>query len=381
MLGVKWFSTAPRSYYSLSATNNFEVSKMQELTYSQSGVDREKRKQAKDFSAFDKSLVDAVRTPYLTMQSVGDDCVALLADGVGTKVLLAQLADKHDTVGIDGVAMVANDAGRAGLQPKMLVDIIDIHHSEPALVSSLIAGISKGAKQAGCAVVGGETADVPTLVNGVGSNPYNLNFSLYASAPSDEVILGTGLKAGDTILGLESSGLHSNGFSLVRSVFFKQWGGHYEDAFAKVDGLDKPLVEECLTPTRIYAKEIREFQSKNRTLKAAAHITGDAYTKFDKLLSMNKGTGLEFDNFKPQPIFGALQKTAGKMGKKLSDEEMLRTFNLGWGFALFVSPADADDAISFFSSRKIRCERIGTVTQKAGLVRAKYNSKDYSFQL
>jgi len=353
--------------------------KIQELTYSKSGVDRKARAKAKDFSAFGRTMaVGTFHTPFLNLVKSGDtQFSALLADGVGTKILLAQLADKHDTIGVDGVAMVANDAARCGLDCRLLVDIIDIHHSDKALISQLITGIEAGAKQAGCAVVGGETADVPTLVAGVGKNPYNLNFSLYAEAEKEDIILGTGLKPGDAIIGLESSGIHSNGFSLVRQVLFSQWGGYYQDPFVIVDGLDKPLIEECLTPTRIYAKAVRAFQKSTGFAKAAVHITGDAYPKFDKLFAFNRGVGLEFDNFEPQPIFGVLQATARKMGKAITDEEMLRTFNMGWGFALIVSEENAEGAMDFFTNNGLACERIGSVNSKAGRIEAKYNGKNY----
>ncbi len=355
--------------------------KIQELTYSKSGVDRKARAKAKDFSVFGRTMaVGTFHTPYLNLVKSGDiHYSALLADGVGTKVLLAQLADRHDTIGIDGVAMVANDAARCGLDCRLLVDIIDIHHSDKALISALVAGIEKGAKQAGCAVVGGETADVPSLVNGYGKNPYNLNFSLYAEADKEELILGTGLQPGDAIIGLESSGLHSNGFSLVRQVLFSEWGGYYKDPFTKVDGLDLPLVQECLAPTKIYAKTVRAFQKATGLAKAAVHITGDAYPKFDKLFAFNKGIGLEFDNFEPQPIFDVLQATARKMGKVITDEEMLRTFNMGWGFALVVPAEGAEGAMDFFTNNGFACERIGAVTSKAGRIEAKY--KDRKFNL
>ena len=191
-----------------------------EFTYSASGVDREARMLAKDFSAFEKGQKGLKKTPFQNLIDGGNNYSALLADGVGTKVLLAQLAGIHGTIGIDGVAMVANDAARAGLRPKFLVDIIDIYHSERGLISDLVRGIDKGAKIAGCSVVGGETADVPSIVKGFGSNPYNLNFSLYAEAQKQNTVLGTGLRPGDAIIGLRSSGIHSNGASLVRKILF-----------------------------------------------------------------------------------------------------------------------------------------------------------------
>ena len=352
----------------------------EEITYSKSGVDRAARAAAKDFSAFGRTLtIGTFHTPYLNLVKSGDTHYsALLADGVGTKILLAQLADKHDTIGIDGVAMVANDAARCGLDCRLLVDIIDLHHSDKALISQLITGIEKGARLSGCSVVGGETADVPTLVAGFGKNPYNLNFSLYADADKDEVIYGTGIKPGDVIMGIGSSGIHSNGFSLVRKVLFSEWGGFYKDPFVQVDGLDKPLVEACLEPTMIYSKVVRQYHAGTFHAKAGVHITGDAYQKFENLFRFNKGVGLEFDNFEPQPIFTVLQDAARKLGKVITDEEMLRTFNLGWGFALILSPRYADDAQSFIQSKGFKCERIGRVTDNAGRISAKYNSRTFN---
>ncbi len=347
-----------------------------ELTYAQSGVNRHAREKAKKFEVFESSLPrETIDTPYcklLPSRQNKEYYYNLSTDGVGTKVLLAELAEKHDTIGIDAVAMVANDAIRCGATPIDLVDAIDIDHSEKKLLSEILKGLQKGAQLSGCRVVGGETADVPLLIKGIGKNPYHINCACYAEAKKSELILGTKATPGDAIVGLRSSGLHSNGISLARKALFKQWGGAY-GAFDTPDGLDRELVLECLEPTALYVKEFLRC-AKNFEVKAAANITGDAYAKVKKI-SQFSPIGFKFVNFSPQPIFEVIQTAAKKIGSKITDEEMLRTFNLGWGFALIVGKEEADAACTHFEKNKIQAEVIGEATSKVGAVEVEFKGK------
>ncbi len=273
-------------------------------------------------------------------------------DGIGTKVLLAQLANKHDTMGIDAIAMVANDAIRCGATPLALTDVIDCQKSTPELLSELQKGLNEGARQADCPLIGGETADLGSLMGA----PYHINCDCVGEVDSDKIIDGSKAKEGDVILGIPSSGVHSNGISLVRRALFKQWGGKY-DIFDKPDGLDRELIYEAIEPTAIYVKNflrvIKEFD-----VLGAANITGDAYLKLGKMTRF----GLEFDNFKPQPIFSIIQKS-GNIG----DDEMFKTFNMGWGFAIIIDKKDAEDALQLLKT----AERIGTVTKEGIVVKLK----------
>jgi phosphoribosylformylglycinamidine cyclo-ligase len=286
-------------------------------------------------------------------------------EGIGTKVLLAQLANKLDTIGIDAVAMAVNDLIRSGARPVSLTDNIDIQKSETTIIDELVNGISHGAEEAEVAVTGGEIADVKDIISGASENPFHIVCSCVGELKENEIVWGNKLEEGDVIIGLRSSGLHSNGISLARRILFKKWGGKY-DAFDIPDGFDREIIYEALEPTRIYVKPFikvaREFD-----IKAAVHITGDAYLKFEKLMKFNPKVGFEFNNFKPQPIFQLIKDTANEFGK-INDEELLKTFNFGWGFAVIVSKNNADGAIDSFGKNKLEAEIIGKVTNSKKIV-------------
>lgn len=275
-------------------------------------------------------------------------------DGVGTKTLLAQLAGKHDTIGIDAVAMVANDCIRTGARPVALTNTIDAPNPSAELVSEILKGIAEGARQAECAVVGGETASLPDVF----ADGYTINCDCAGQVDEDKIISGNGLRQGDAVIGLRSAGLHSNGISLARKALFKKWGGKY-DAWEKPDGMERELVLEVLEPTKIYVKKILGLVDEI-PVKALVHVTGDAYKKFGVLQKSNPGIGFEFNNFSPQPIFKLIQQAGG-----VSDEEMFKRFNMGWGFAAIVAKEDAGDAVQKLGEG---AERIGNVTDSAKIM-------------
>ncbi len=179
------------------------------------------------------------------------------------------------------------------------------------------------------------------------------------------MIRGTGIRAGDAIIGLRSSGLHSNGITLARKMLFKQWGGEY-DPLDVPEGMDRPIVHEALEPTTIYVKPLLRI-TKELKVKGAVHITGDAYSKFERLAEFSHGIGFEFDNFKPQPVFDLIQRTASELGGKITDEEMLKTFNMGWGFAIIVSRENRDRALDVLNRTGVQAEQIGRVTDAEGV--------------
>jgi phosphoribosylformylglycinamidine cyclo-ligase len=181
-----------------------------------------------------------------------------------------------------------------------------------------------------------------------------------------EIITGENIKPGDPIIGLASSGLHSNGVTMARKILFKQWGGKYEPNDVP-DGLDREIVLEALEPTKIYVKPLLKL-AKEVKVKAAVHITGDAYLKFSNLADFSPGIGFEFTNFKPQRIFGLIQKTATELGYSISDEEMFKTFNMGWGFGVIVDRTETDKAIDTLEQDGVKPERIGRVTDKQSVV-------------
>lgn len=343
------------------------------FTYAKAGVDRELRTDSKKALRILKRTYrfsrhgEVVELPYGNIFPCGGNRYLDLAiEGVGTKVLVAQLAGKYDTIGIDGVAMAVNDVMRSGARPLAISDNIHAQISEPALVEEWMKGIARGAAEAECIVPSGEIGDVSELIRGLSEGKgFDMVVSAIGEVSRDKIISGKKVNPGDAIIGLRSSGLHSNGISLARKVLFKQWGGKYEPRDVP-DGLEREIVLEVLEPTRIYVKPLLKA-AEELEVKAAVHITGDAYLKFDRLARFSKGIGFEFDNFKPQPIFILLQETARQLGGRITDEEMFRTFNMGWGFAAIVDRKVADEALDVLERAGVKSEQIGHVTSAEGV--------------
>jgi len=234
------------------------------------------------------------------------------------------------------------------------------------LIEEFMKGIVTGAAEAECIVPSGEIGDVPELIKGVSEGKgFDMIFAAIGEVKGENIILGRNIKHGDVIIGLRSSGIHSNGVSLARRIFFKQWGGKYEPHDIP-DGLDREIVYEVLEPTKIYVKPLLRT-AKTLKVKAAVHITGDAYLKFGRLAKFSKSIGFEFDNFKPQPIFELLQKTASEIDGRISDEEMFKTFNMGWGFAIILDKKDKDKVLSVLQKAGVQAEQIGRVTDSEGI--------------
>jgi len=292
-----------------------------------------------------------------------DTYLDLVIEGVGTKVLLAQLANKHDTIGIDAVAMAVNDVIRSGATPLAISDNIHAQASNPELVKQWLKGIAKGATEAACPVTSGEIGDVAEIIKGTAEGAgFDMVVASVGQVAKEKIVTGKNIKPDDPIIGLRSSGLHSNGITLARKILFKQWGGKH-DPHAKIDGLGRELVLEALEPTKIYVKPFLRT-AEEVTIKAAVHITGDAYLKFNNLARFSPGIGFEFTNFKPHPIFRVIQETAKELGFTITDEEMFRTFNMGWGFAIIVDQKDRDKVLSILEKADADAEQIGKVTDK-----------------
>jgi len=344
------------------------------FTYAEAGVDREVRAESKKALTLLKQTYKlsrhgkVVRLPYGNIFPLSKDLyLDLVIEGVGTKVLLAQLANKYDTIGIDGVALAANDVIRSGAKPIAISDNIHAHVSDPQLVKEWMKGIVKGAREAECIVPSGEIGDVAEVIRGLMEGKgFDMVVACLGELSRREIIFGNSLQPKDVVIGLRSSGVHSNGITLARKVLFKQWGGKY-DPYDVLDGFDKELIHEALEPMKIYVKPINDV-AKKVGIKGAVHITGDAYLKFDRLMAFNKGIGFEFNNFKPQPIFKLIQDTARKAGGVISDEEMFKTFNMGWGFAIVVDDSAKDRAIDVLQRNGVESDQIGTVTTSRKIV-------------
>ncbi len=299
-----------------------------EITYSAAGVDRNLRAESKKalkllketyrFSRYGRVL----QLPYGNIFPLSEnDYLDLVIEGVGTKVLVAQLVDKYDTIGIDGVAMAVNDVIRSGAKPLAVADNIHAQVSDPNRVKEWMKGIVKGAEEAECVVPSGEIGDVSELIKGLMEGKgFDMVFASVGIVPSERIIFGKSLKADDVVIGLRSSGIHSNGISLARKILFKQWGGKYEP-YDVPDGLEREIVYEVLEPTRIYVKPLLRVAEEVK-IKAAAHITGDAYLKFNRLAKFSRGVGFKFNYFEMQPIFRLIQKTAFELNMVIADEEM-----------------------------------------------------------
>jgi phosphoribosylformylglycinamidine cyclo-ligase len=340
------------------------------FTYTDAGVNRKQRVESKKAlknlqETYRYSRFDGVKhLPYGNIFSISENSfLDIVIEGVGTKVLIAQLAQKYDTIGIDAVAMAVNDVIRSGAKPLAIADNIHAQESNPALVREWLKGIMQGAAEAECPVTGGETGDVAEIIKGLTENVgFDMVVASVGQVEKQEIITGENIKPGDPIIGLASSGLHSNGITMARKILFKQWGGKYHPNDKPAD-LEKEIVLEALEPTKIYVKPLLKLASEVK-VKAAIHITGDAYMKFNNLVSVSPGIGFEFSNFKPQPIFGLIQKTASELGLTVTDEEMFKTFNMGWGFGIIVDKTEIDKAMNTLEQDRIKPEIIGKVTAK-----------------
>jgi phosphoribosylformylglycinamidine cyclo-ligase len=350
-------------------------------TYTDAGVNRKQRAESKKAL---KTLQETYKhigfggimhLPYGNIFPVGEDTfLDLEIEGVGTKVLVAELADKYDTIGIDAVAMVANDVIRSGAKPLALADNIHAAASEPKLVNAWLKGIIAGAEASQCPIVNGETGDVAEILRGIKPNSgFDMVVSCVGKVERQEIITGKNIEPGDPIIGLASSGLHSNGITLARKILFKAWGGKYESTDIP-EGLEREIALEVLEPTKIYVKPLLKL-AREVKVKAAVHITGDAYTKFNNLANYSHGIGFEFNNFKPQPIFGLIQKTAADLGYTITDEEMFKTFNMGWGFGIIVDKTDIDKAMNTLEQDSVNPAGIGKVTDKERVVEIHHANK------
>ena len=259
-------------------------------------------------------------------------------DGCGTKVKIAMLLDKHDTIGIDAVAMCVNDVACAGGEPLFFLDYIACGKNYPEKIASIVKGVAEGCKQSGCALIGGETAEHPGLM---AEDDYDLAGFTVGVCDKKDLITGENIKAGDKLIGIASSGVHSNGFSLVRKVFTM----NEENLNRYVESLGTTLGEALLTPTRIYVKALKAVKESGVTVKGCSHITGGGfYENIPRMLPENARAVVKLDSFKVLPIFNLIQ-TSGK----IKDEMMYNTFNMGLGMVLAVDEADVNKTMEALS--------------------------------
>ena len=271
-------------------------------------------------------------------------------DGCGTKVKIAMLLDKHDTIGIDAVAMCVNDVACAGGEPLFFLDYIACGKNYPEKIASIVKGVAEGCKQSGCALIGGETAEHPGLM---AEDDYDLAGFTVGVCDKKDLITGENIKPGDKLIGIASSGVHSNGFSLVRKVFTM----NEENLNRYVESLGTTLGEALLTPTKIYVKALKAVKESGVTVKGCSHITGGGfYENIPRMLPENARAVVKLDSFKVLPIFNLIQ-TSGK----IKDEMMYNTFNMGLGMVLAVDKDDVNKTMEALSKAGETCYVIGEV--------------------
>jgi len=256
-------------------------------------------------------------------------------DGCGTKVKLAFLLDKHDTIGIDCVAMCVNDIACAGGEPLFFLDYIACGKNYPEKIATIVSGVAEGCKQAGCALIGGETAEHPGLMP---EDEYDLAGFSVGIVDEKDIITGADLAAGDVLIGMASSGVHSNGFSLVRKIFSMDTdtlNTYHEE-------LGKTLGEALLAPTRIYVKALREVKEAGVRVKACSHITGGGfYENIPRMLPEGKHAVIRKDSYEVPAIFQMMAREG-----KVEEQMMYNTYNMGIGMIVAVDPADVDKTIA-----------------------------------
>lgn len=264
-----------------------------------------------------------------------DDPVLLSGtDGCGTKVKLAMIMDKHDTIGIDAVAMCVNDVACAGGEPLFFLDYIACGKNYPEKIATIVKGVAEGCKQSDAALIGGETAEHPGLMP---EEDYDLAGFTVGVVDRKDLITGDTIKPDDVLIGIASSGVHSNGFSLVRKVFEMT----KESLDTYYDELGKTLGEALLEPTRIYVKALRSVKEAGVVIKGCSHITGGGfYENIPRMLPEGVLAVVEKDSYDVPPIFDLLAKTGD-----IEEHMMYNTFNMGLGMVLAVDPADVDKTI------------------------------------
>ena len=272
-------------------------------------------------------------------------------DGVGTKLRIAFMMGRHDTVGIDLVAMSVNDMLTLGAEPLAFLDYYVTERLEPAVATAVVRGIARGCHLAGCSLIGGETAEHPGCFT---PGEYDLAGFALGVVESSQVIDGRRIRPGDVLIGLRSNGLHSNGYSLVRHICFERAALSLD---AKLPELKVPLGEELLRPTRIYTSVVRALP--HRLIHGMAHITGGGMpSKLPRIFPKGCAAHIRLGSWRVPPVFTMLQRLGA-----VSREEMFRTFNMGIGYILVVGAANADEVLSILKSRRERASVIGEVVR------------------
>jgi phosphoribosylformylglycinamidine cyclo-ligase len=277
-------------------------------------------------------------------------------DGVGTKLMLAFMMNQHDTIGIDAVAMCVNDIVVQGAEPLYFLDYIGCGKAEPHRIEAIVKGVADGCEMAGCALIGGETAEMPGMYD---SDEYDLAGFAVGACEKSEIITGDQIRPGDVLVGIASSGLHSNGFSLARKVFFEKAGLNVHDY---IEDLGCKLGDELLKPTKIYVKPILSAL-KGFSIKGMSHITGGGfYENIPRMLPEGLGASLTEGSWEVPKIFTLLEQLGD-----INRDEMYHVFNMGIGMVVAIGEEHAEGLIRHFEAYGERASVIGTVKSQEGI--------------
>lgn len=292
--------------------------------------------------AFDLSGIKNMEEPVLLSGT----------DGCGTKVKLAFVKDKHDTIGIDAVAMCVNDIACSGGEPLFFLDYIACGKNYPEKIASIVSGVAEGCLQSECALVGGETAEHPGLMP---EDDYDLAGFAVGVVDKKDIIDGSTIKAGDTLIGIASSGVHSNGFSLVRKVFEMT----KESLDAYYDELGKTLGEALIEPTRIYVKALKNVKNAGVRIKGCSHITGGGFFEnVPRMLPENVRAVIKKDSYPVPALFDLIQKNGN-----IEEHMMYNTFNMGLGMVIAVNPKDVDATMKAIEDAGDKCYVVGNIVE------------------
>lgn len=292
--------------------------------------------------AFDLSGIKNMEEPVLLSGT----------DGCGTKVKLAFVMDKHDTIGIDAVAMCVNDIACSGGEPLFFLDYIACGKNYPEKIASIVSGVAEGCLQSECALVGGETAEHPGLMP---EDDYDLVGFAVGVVDKKDIIDGSTIKAGDTLIGIASSGVHSNGFSLVRKVFEMT----KESLDAYYDELGKTLGEALIEPTRIYVKALKNVKNAGVRIKGCSHITGGGFFEnVPRMLPENVRAVIKKDSYPVPALFDLIQKNGN-----IEEHMMYNTFNMGLGMVIAVNPKDVDATMKAIEDAGDKCYVVGNIVE------------------
>ncbi|SNS83230.1 phosphoribosylformylglycinamidine cyclo-ligase [Anaerovirgula multivorans] len=333
---------------------------MENMTYKKAGVDVEEGQRAVELmkkhvkGTFNQHVLEDLGgfggLFALDLKGIQEPILVSGTDGVGTKLKLAFLLDKHDTIGQDCVAMCVNDILCQGAKPLFFLDYIATGKLKAEKVADIVKGVADGCQMAGSALIGGETAEMPGFYQ---DGEYDIAGFAVGIVDKSKVITGKSIKEGDAVIGIASSGLHSNGFSLARKVLLDQ-GKLSLDASFQV--LEKTIGEELITPTKIYVKPVLEV-IKSVTVKGIAHITGGGfYENVPRILPEGVDASIQLGSWDVPEIFKLIQSLGG-----IEEEEMFKTFNMGIGMMLIVSEEDAESVMNILKASGEKSYKIGKI--------------------